>query len=95
MDRVDFKIIRLDQSKFIGNKTKRKGLSRTSGIKRFIPDNGAKNCWRLSHTWGLSATKIFKLLDVSLGASLESSTVTWSWLRLGLTPNEAKGGRPY
>ena len=41
-------------------------------------------------------TEIFKSLGVSMGASLESRLSPCSWLlRLGSTPNEAKGGRPY
>ena len=40
--------------------------------------------------------EMFKPLSVSLGASLESRLSPCSWLlRLGSTPNEAKGGRPY
>ena len=40
--------------------------------------------------------EIFKPLNVSLGEILESRLSPCSWLlRLGLTPNEAKGGRPY
>ena len=40
--------------------------------------------------------EIFKSLGVSLGASLKSRLSPCSWLlRLGSTPNEAKGGRPY
>ena len=39
--------------------------------------------------------EIFKPLGASLGASLESRVSPCSWLlRLGSTPNEAKGGRP-
>ena len=41
-------------------------------------------------------TEIFKPLGVSLGPSLESRLSPCSWLlRLGSTPNKAKGGRPY
>ena len=40
--------------------------------------------------------EIFKPLGVSLGASLESRiSPCSSLLRLGSTPNEAMGGRPY
>ena len=46
------------------------------GIKIFIPDNGAKKCCHLSHTWGLGVAEIFKLLGVSLGEHPESSTIT-------------------
>ena len=49
-----------------------------------------------SYAPAVNAVEIFKLLGVFLGASLESGTVTWSFLlRLGLTPNKAKGGSPY
>ena len=48
------------------------------------------------HITGGDVAEIFKPLDVSLGASLESRLSPYSWLlRLGSTPNEAKGGRPY
>ena len=43
-----------------------------------------------------NVAEIFKPLSMSLGASLESRLSPCSWLlRLGSTPNEAKGGRPY
>jgi hypothetical protein len=52
-------------------KKKKKTKSRTPGIERFIPGNGAKNVAAFIHTWVI-VEEIFNPLSVSLGASLES-----------------------
>ena len=57
-------------SKNSSNKEKTKkeeNKSRTPGIKRFIPDNDAIKCCRLSHTWGRSMRIFIIHNDLSIG----------------------------